>query len=564
MDAQQQQLSLPALQPDALQCILQHLDYSALLAAGSSCRALRDAATAPPLWRRLCDRRWSDGLNAQLYGSIVPQTAQAAQPAAPPLSPTAALAPQTDYRSLFLSDNGWAAPRLAVARYAGVRWADEIVAVAPAAEPDGGTTITVSSCRELRVLHLPADPGGPLRVLRAANTAQNSARELWSSVAALPAGPAGGDGWVAAGGCHGRLVLFQLPESSCTSPSQVAVRPAAVIDFPGDSSLVSSLQYLPATGHLAVLHDPLALLRPSAAQRSSLSLVDARTWRLAAPPLRDLLDGYELAAAAAVGDNGAEFVAGSVKESDDQASGWACRRCYAAAPAALCFHKSPAAAACLCVFDARCSQAQVGRYSTGHRSLYPHLVIVRGHYLLSSHAGTPALHLSATSDLLLGRADNGMCWLFDLSERLGWADGSHGGSWLPAAGAAAAARRGGGGGPAAAAGEEGGEEGRDMDMSEGPSGGEAEGCHLDEWDFERAPLPLGVVGAPCEVWCSTDEEAAPLHWLPPPAAWIAHNRLVALGGLELDEKQRLFPAPAQGNPYPSNALVAATLRRPGG
>ncbi len=23
-----------------------------------------------------------------------------------------------------------------------------------------------------------------------------------------------------------------------------------------------------------------------------------------------------------------------------------------------------------------------------------------------------------------------MCWLFDLSERLGWADGSHVGSWL--------------------------------------------------------------------------------------------------------------------------------------
>lgn len=36
------------------------------------------------------------------------------------------------------------------------------------------------------------------------------------------------------------------------------------------------------------------------------------------------------------------------------------------------------------------------------------------------------------ADLLLGRADSGMCWLFDLSERLGWADGSHAGSWLRA------------------------------------------------------------------------------------------------------------------------------------
>lgn len=26
--------------------------------------------------------------------------------------------------------------------------------------------------------------------------------------------------------------------------------------------------------------------------------------------------------------------------------------------------------------------------------------------------------------------------------------------------------------------------------------------HLDEWDFNRAPLPLGCIGAPFEVWCS--------------------------------------------------------------
>lgn len=55
------------------------------------------------------------------------------------------------------------------------------------------------------------------------------------------------------------------------------------------------------------------------------------------------------------------------------------------------------------------------------------------------------------------------------------------------------------------------------------------------------------------------EEAAPLHWLPPAAAWVAGARLVALGGLELEEKQRLFPAHAQTSTYPSNALVAASL-----
>lgn len=58
------------------------------------------------------------------------------------------------------------------------------------------------------------------------------------------------------------------------------------------------------------------------------------------------------------------------------------------------------------------------------------------------------------------------------------------------------------------------------------------------------------------------EEAPPLHWLPRAAAWLSHShQLLALGGLELEDKQRLFPAYAQGSPYPSNALVLASLRR---
>ena len=83
------------------------------------------------------------------------------------------------------------------------------------------------------------------------------------------------------------------------------------------------------------------------------------------------------------------------------------------------------------------------------------------------------------ADLLVGRADSGMCWLFDLSERLGWADGSNPGSWLhsqpraaqPGQAAAAAAMSGGGqagpeaGGPA-------GEGGDDWEMDEGPEAGD--------------------------------------------------------------------------------------------
>ncbi|KAL4440486.1 hypothetical protein ABPG75_003487 [Micractinium tetrahymenae] len=575
-----------SLSPDALHVVLSQLEFPDLLAASATCRQLRAAASAPQLWERLCRRRWAGSLTTSLFRG----------------GPKLGNVP--DYRQLFLQDNGWAWPQLTVQRYAGVRWADEIVALHPQTAADGSTTVAVSSCRELRLLRLDATPGSPLQVLRAANHSVHSGgRELWSSVTALaPADDAGGgEGWVAAGGCHGRLALYQLPPSGSTSPTHAALRPAAVLDFPGGSCLVSHLEYLPAQRRCAVLHDALALLRP-VPQRSGLSVVDAASWKELGRPLRDVLDGYELAAAAAVGDSGAEFVAGSVKLSDDQASGWACQRCPPAAPAALCFHKSHAASAALCTFDCRAAQGMVARHSAHHRSLYPHLEAVRGHYLLTSHAGTPvacwdrrqmngpvhdvqhlprhlgpslaaaalplehpdlhepatsqALHLSATQDLLLGRADSGMCWLFDLSERLGWADGSHAGSWLQAARQSQAVWRSDGM-------EQGPAEG-DVEMSEGPAGGEAEGGHLDESEWERAPLPLGCVGAPYEVWCSTEDEAAPLHWLPPPLAWAAPHRIVALAGLELEQKQGLFPAHAQGSPYPSNALVAATLGGAGG
>lgn len=77
---------------------------------------------------------------------------------------------------------------------------------------------------------------------------------------------------------------------------------------------MSDLLYLPAQSRCAALHDALGLLRP-VPQRSALSVVDAATWQAVGQPLRDVLDGYELAAVAAVGDSGSEFVAGSVKMS---------------------------------------------------------------------------------------------------------------------------------------------------------------------------------------------------------------------------------------------------------
>ena len=149
-------------------------------------------------------------------------------------------------------------------------------------------------------------------------------------------------------------------------------------------------------------------------------------------------------------------------------------------------------------------------------------------------AFTQALHLSACpgGDWLLGRQDSGMAWLWDLSQRLGWADGSRPGSWL----------------------------------LRGSGVGSAKGQQhwLDESDWDAVPLALGCLPAPYECWSGGDAGgggggAGPLHYLPREAAWVAGPGIVGLVGLDLEHKQALFPRHAAGA-YPSNALAVCGLR----
>lgn len=117
----------------------------------------------------------------------------------------------------------------------------------------------------------------------------------------------------------------------------------------------------------------------------------------------------------------------------------------------------------------------VQRYSIHHRSLYPIMTCARGNFLFTSHVGAPlavwdkrqmshavyeeeylgnfpktetftnaevplplpgraadhqGLYLSTDGDQLLGRADNGMMWLWDLSSCLGWQKGGPTGLWM--------------------------------------------------------------------------------------------------------------------------------------
>ena len=121
-------------------------------------------------------------------------------------------------------------------------------------------------------------------------------------------------------------------------------------------------------------------------------------------------------------------------------------------------------------------------------------------------------------DLLLGRADNGQLWLWDLSERLGWADGSQQGSWIRRA--TAAAGGGDGGGAEGAWGDsQGGSDYKDFG-------------HLDEEDFEMSPLGLGCMPLPWLVDCPGGGywAARPAVWAGP--AWLAGLTTGSSGGGE--------------------------------
>lgn len=222
-------LTLPQ---DALERVLGELAWPDLLRASQASAAL--ATATRPLWRSHCERRWSPGgLNTHLFASPPPPAPPLG--AGAPLPPAAALrppSPPADYKALFLRRNGWAPGlELELRRWAGCRWADELVAVQPgAADGASGTSlVAVSTCRELRVLELGAQPGAQLQTLRAGMHAGGGpGTELWSAVAALP------DGMVAAGGCHGRLALFRLPAHHAACCSQERVQPAAALALPGN------------------------------------------------------------------------------------------------------------------------------------------------------------------------------------------------------------------------------------------------------------------------------------------------------------------------------------------
>lgn len=81
---------------------------------------------------------------------------------------------------------------------------------------------------------------------------------------------------------------------------------------------MSQVHELPGGTRLAALHDSLTALDPGNPP-SGLSVLDVPTWRRVGPAMRDVLEGFELAAAVPVGGGGGhELVAGSVRLSGEE------------------------------------------------------------------------------------------------------------------------------------------------------------------------------------------------------------------------------------------------------
>ena len=66
-----------------------------------------------------------------------------------------------------------------------------------------------------------------------------------------------------------------------------------------------------------------------------------------------------------------------------------CNSCRGGLHPSLCAHKAKHNGATICMFDMRSGLDNVMRYSTHHRSLYPAMACARGHFLFTSHVGTP-------------------------------------------------------------------------------------------------------------------------------------------------------------------------------
>lgn len=362
--------------------------------------------------------------------------------------------PKTDWQQLYASGNGWAAPHFR-------RWrlprqpqepyefvsAMAVAAAATAGLPAAATEdvlLLASSCSVDVFDTGDASGSVPRRLGRCALRSS----DIMYSLAAV------GDGRIAAGGSDGAIQVLRLTADGGSGGQLPGPQPLRAPDV---WSPVVDMRV--GGGRLLALHDATFSLddAPLLPQRNVLRAVDLeRQVELGASA--DFLESYELVAfdVADPEGNSTDIVAGAVH-------GGFCGRCFRGGLPSLCHHKSPAHAAALCTFDARAGPAATARFGIHHRSLYPNLRVARQHYVFTSHAGAPlavwdrrrmscplyeeehlphfpgaracaglplppptraaehqGLFLDTDGDRLVGRAENGMLWTWDLSRTLGW------------------------------------------------------------------------------------------------------------------------------------------------
>ncbi|KAK9801856.1 hypothetical protein WJX73_002109 [Symbiochloris irregularis] len=241
--------------------------------------------------------------------------------------------------------------------------------------------------------------------------------------------------------------------------------PVAELHLP-DSGNVMEMMYNHNFEHLYELRVPSQDL-DGANTRSKLHIWDCATQKHVFEA-HEFFDGYDFVCGPLkIRDASHQLVCGAAYSGECGAS----FTCFSMP--SLCRHKSRAHSAALCMFDARAGANPVQRFALHHRTLYPKLDLAKEHYILTSHFGTPLCawdkrfmsaplheqsHLRSTiqswnhqalrlgmhegahcahqglclqndGDTLIGRADNGMLWMWDLSACLGWAKCDTLGSW---------------------------------------------------------------------------------------------------------------------------------------
>lgn len=210
-----------SLNADTLSGVFQRLDYMDLFSVASTCSRLREAAgPCTRAWQRQCERRWGGtGLNTRLFLQPASQGARAA----------------TNWRQLFVSDNGWADPQLATRQLGageGSSNGEEASALAVQSLPSGGAALAWAVGLQLQMAVMGEDhdngdssgslqPGGGAQWHGSLAGGDAPLPALISSLAVLD----GNSGLLAAGHWHGGIDVCRLPTSERAGTQQ----PAAVV-----------------------------------------------------------------------------------------------------------------------------------------------------------------------------------------------------------------------------------------------------------------------------------------------------------------------------------------------